>query len=118
MQKTDENYDYKYRLDLMWHEYNGLVELIEEAKKSNIHINSNLLEKVQNYKKIKISPAKLNAIAKASEMRTEKAKEKFKAAVVKLSSEGIELTAYKIAKTANISFATAKKYLKLFNENE
>ena len=117
MQLIEENYEYKYRIDLMWHEYNALVELIKEAQKSGIYINDNMLEKFENYKAIKVSYAKLNAIAKASETRSKKAKEKFESAVVELMREESELTPYKIAKIAGISFTTAKKYLKQLNEN-
>ena len=46
-----------------------------------------------------------------------KTKEKFESAVVELMREESELTPYKIAKKARISFTTAKKYLKQLNEN-
>ncbi len=117
MQLIEENYEYKYRIDLMWHEYNALVTLIEDAKKSGIYINDNMLEKFENYKAIKVSYAKLNAIAKASQTRSKKTKEKFESAVVELLRHESELTPYKIAKKAGISFTTAKKYLKLLNED-
>jgi len=117
MQLLEENYENKYRLDLAWYEYNALVTLIQEAKERDIYIDSNLLKKVENYKTIKLSYAKLGAVAKASSVRSKRTKEKFESAVVALSREGSELTAYKIAKRASISFATAKKYLNLFNEN-
>lgn len=117
MQLIEENYEFKYRIDLMWHEYNALVEIIEIAKNKDIYINSNLLKKIENYKPIKVSSAKLNAATKASETRSKKVIEKFNKAVAELKNENIELTPYKIAKTANISFATAKKYLKLLNES-
>ena len=118
MHLIEENYECKYRIDLMWHEYNALVELIDEAKKRDIYISENLLKKLENYKTIKFSPAKINAITKASDIRSKKTKKKFKTAVSKLLEEGSNLTPYKIAKKANISFETAKKYLKLLNENE
>jgi len=117
MQLIEENYEHKYRIDLMWHEYNGLVRLIEDAKKSGIYINESMLEKFENYKAIKVSYAKIGAIAKASEARSKKTKDKFESAVVELLREEGELTPYKIAKRAGISFTTAKKYLKQLNES-
>jgi len=117
MQIIEENYKYKYRIDLMWHEYNALVELIEDAKKSGKYINENMLEKVENYKSIKFSYAKLDAVTKANQARSKKTKEKFESAVVELIRQESELTPYKVSKKAGISFATAKKYLKLLNEN-
>ncbi len=117
MQSIEENYEHRYRIDLMWHEYNALVTLIEDAKKSDIYINDNILEKFENYKVIKVSSAKLDAIAKASQTRSKKAKEKFESAVVELLRQESELTPYKIAKRAGISFVTAKKYLKQLNED-
>jgi len=117
MELIEENYDYKYRVDLMWHEYNALVELIEEAQKKDIYINGSMLEKFENYKTIKISYAKLGAVAKANQARSQKTKEKFESAVVALLREESELTPYKIAKKAGISFTTAKKYLKQLNED-
>ena len=101
----------------MWHEYNALVELIEDAKKSGKYINENMLEKVENYKSIKFSYAKLDAVTKANQARSKKTKEKFESAVVELIRQESELTPYKVSKKAGISFATAKKYLKLLNEN-
>jgi len=117
MQSIEENYEHRYRIDLMRHEYNALVTLIEDAKKSDTYINDNILEKFENYKVIKISYAKLDAIAKASQTCSKKAKEKFESAVVELLCQESELTPYKIAKRAGISFVTAKKYLKQLNED-
>ena len=77
-----------------------------------------MLEKFENYKTIKISYAKLAAITKANQTRSKKTKEKFESAVVVLLREEGELTPYKIAKRAGISFTTAKKSLKQLNENE
>ncbi len=117
MQLVEENYEYKYRIELSCYEYNSLVELIKEAQKSDIYINQYMLEQFENYKLIKISQAKRNAITKANKARSKKTKEKFDSAVSALMREESELTPYKIAKKAGISFTTAKKYLKQLNEN-
>ena len=117
MQLVEENYEYKYRIELSCNEYNSLVELIKEVQKNDLYINQYMLEQFENYKVIKISSAKLAAIAKANQVRSQKTKEKFESAVVELMREENELTPYKIAKKAGISFTTAKKYLKQLNED-
>ena len=91
--------------------------LVHSNHNSEMYINENLLEKVENYKAIKVSYAKVSAITKASQVRSKKTKDKFESAVVELLREESELTPYKIAKRAGISFTTAKKYLKQLNES-
>jgi Fic family protein len=118
MEYVEENYKHKYRIDLMWHEYNALIDLIKEAQEKDIYVNVNLIDRVEERKAIKISYAKLEAITKASQKRTKQAKTKFESAVAELLRQGVELTSSKISKQAKISFATAKKYLKQFNEGE
>ena len=118
MKHVEEDYAHRYRIDLAWYEYNALVDLVNEALKNEIYVSAHLMEKIENHKKIKISYAKIDAVSKASKKRVKEAKSRFESAVSELSKKGIELTAYKIAKEAKISFATAKKYLKQFNEGE
>ena len=76
----------------------GRVEAITEA----------LIEKMQDYG---TSEGRQEGIAKARTARTQKTKEKVQNAINLLRIEGKEITPYQIAKVANISYNTAKKYL-------
>jgi len=67
-----------------------------------------LLEKVEDLGK---SEGRQDGIAKARTARTQKTKEKVQNAINLLRIEGKEITPYQIAKVANISYNTAKKYL-------
>ena len=69
-------------------------------------------------KKIPASKKKIESAKRASAIKANKAKEKVRNAINLLRLEGLkneEITAYKVAKTANISYNTAKKYLKKSN---
>jgi len=57
------------------------------------------------------SPKKTNAAHKATAVRQARAKEKIQNAINLLMLEGKEVTAYAVAKTAKVSYNTAKKYL-------
>ena len=70
------------------------------------------LEVLEKYgKKIPPSEKKVASAKKASEIKSKRAKEKVINAVNLLRLQGEEITAYKVAKTAGISYNTAKKYL-------
>jgi len=58
------------------------------------------------------SQKKTDAAKKATAIRQKRTKEKIQNAVNLLMLEGKEVTAYAVAKTAGISYNTAKKYLK------
>ena len=71
------------------------------------------LEIIERYgAKLPPSEKKIASAKRASEIKANKAKEKVINAVNLLQLEGEEITAYKVAKTAEISYNTAKKYLK------
>jgi len=112
-----------YRLDLEECELNNLKELIKYAKsydelqEEELYFNEELLEKVQNPKKIKHSGKKALAAEIATEARTKQAKEKIQNAINILRMEDKKLTHYSIAKMAGVSYVTVKKYIKL-NEAE
>ena len=72
-----------------------------------------LLEKIAGYG---ISEGRKEGINKAREARTAKTKEKVQNAINLLRIEGKEITAYQVAKVADISFNTAKKYLESINQ--
>ena len=61
--------------------------------------------------KIPPSPKKIESAKRASKIKADKAKEKVINAVNLLRLQGEDITPYKVAKTAGISYNTAKKYL-------
>ena len=67
-----------------------------------------LLEKVEDLGK---SEGRQQGINKARTARTQKTKEKIQNAINLLRIEGKEITPYQVAKAADISYNTAKKYL-------
>ena len=77
------------------------------------------LEILEKYgKKIPVSKKKVESAKRASAIKANTAKEKVQNAINLLRLQGLkneEITAYKIAKTANISYNTAKKYIKNSN---
>ena len=66
--------------------------------------------------KLPPSPKKIESAKKASEIKANKAKEKVINAINSLHMDGEEITAYKIAKRAGVSYNTAKKYFKTIQE--
>jgi len=70
------------------------------------------IETLQRYgKTLPPSKAKQEAAAKATKTRQEIAKRKIQDAINLLRLEGEEITAYKVAKKAGVSYNTVKKYL-------
>ena len=70
------------------------------------------LEILEKYgKKIPASPKKVESAKRAAAVKARTAKEKVINAVNLLRLQGEEITIYKVAKTAQISYNTAKKYL-------
>ena len=57
------------------------------------------------------SQKKRDAAAAATKIRQARAKEKIQNAINLLKLEGKEITAYSVAKTAGVSYNTARKYL-------
>jgi len=89
-----------------------------EAYLSPLNRIKTLLERP---KRIKHSVKKFMAIEEARKKRSNDTKAKIQNAINLLRIEGKETTPYQVAKTAGISFVTAKKYLKQINylkENE
>ena len=77
------------------------------------------LEIIEKYSaKIPPSPKKIESAKRASKIKAERTKEKVINAVNLLRLQGEEITPYKVAKTAQISYNTAKKYLqKIMDHN-
>ena len=74
------------------------------------------LEVLEKYgKKIPASAKKVESAKRASRIKADRTKEKVINAVNLLRLQGEEITAYRVAKTAGISYNTAKKYLKKQN---
>jgi len=61
--------------------------------------------------KAPVSQKKTDAAHKATAIRQKRTKEKIQNAINLLKLEGKEITAYSVAKTAGISYNTARKYL-------
>jgi len=57
------------------------------------------------------TPARAEAAKNATDARTKAVKEKIQNAINLLRIEGKEITAYQLAKTADINYLTARKYL-------
>ncbi len=58
------------------------------------------------------SPKKVESAHRATQIRQERVKEKIQGAINLLKMEGKEITPYRVAKQAGVSYNTAKKYLK------
>lgn len=101
----------KYRLDLTLQELEALSNLINgKGYVSELAIN-NIKEMLFSPTEIKKSNKKILAADKATQARTNKAKEKIQNAVNILRMENKEFTHYAIAKTSGASFNTVKKYI-------
>ncbi len=71
------------------------------------------LEIIEKYSaKIPPSKKKIESAKRASQIKADKAKRKIINAINLLRLQGEEITPYKVAKVANVSYNTAKKYLK------
>ena len=57
------------------------------------------------------SPKKVESAHRATQIRQERVKEKIQNAINLLKMEGKEITAYRVAKEAGVSYNTARKYL-------
>ena len=74
------------------------------------------LEIIEKYSaKIPPSEKKIESAKRASKIKADKAQEKVINAVNLLRLQGEKITPYKVAKTAGISYNTAKKYLQKQN---
>jgi len=74
------------------------------------------LEILEKYgKKIPPSEKKIESAKRASKIKADRTKEKITNAVNLLRLQGEEITPYKVAKTAQVSYNTTKKYLQKQN---
>ena len=86
--------------------YDG--ELFNDKDKDAVIL---LVNKLKNAKVIKESPKKKEAVATARTKRSEKVKCAIQNAINLLRMEDRDITPYAVAKEANISYNTARKYL-------
>lgn len=100
----------KIRLDLTIQEYEYLQKLMNETVDKNYHSFNTLNEKIQEKRIIKHSVKKSNATEIATKAREKKAKEKIENAINILRMEDKKITVYSVAKMAEVSYNTAKKY--------
>ena len=100
--------------------YKVSIEKKALKNKENGEIPNDLkwaLEILEKYgKKIPPSKKKVESAKRASKIKADKAKEKVINAVNLLRLQQEEITPYKVAKTARISYNTAKKYIKPITE--
>jgi len=113
--KNDEVYTKKLSLNIEVHEITNLIPEIEKIE--NEYLREKLLTFIKNGKIIKYSTKKAIATEKATEARTKKAKEKIQNAINILRLENKKITHYSIAKTADVSYVTVKKYITLDEMN-
>ena len=96
---------------------NYLIYMLErkggmEATKRALDLKNIL----KNVKHIEISKKKKNATNKARETNKEKSIIKIELAYKSLKKEGKKVTIYSIAKVANVSYSTAKKYVDIYKD--
>ena len=101
----------KYRIDLEQEEWENLQILVKRSRKSSNPSVQTLLEKIAKPTHINESAKKVRAIAKATKHRSKQAQEKIANAVNILRMENKKFTHYNIAKMAEVSFNTCRKYI-------
>ena len=112
----DNQKNITFRLDLDYIELKALLELLKKSQKNkkikdefNYLINNReILKKVKTIHK---SSKKSDAALTATAARSKKAKEKIDNAINILRMENKKITCYSIAKMAEVSYNTVKKYL-------
>jgi len=113
MKKTATKY---YRYDLTEYEHNHLQEIIKHIQENNLlQIDKTLKETLINPTRIEYSHKKTLAPKKATQQRIKNAKKKIQDAINILNLENKKVTHYSIAKQAEVSYNTVKKYITLGN---
>ena len=96
-----------------------VIDIEKKALKEKEEMPKDLqwaLEIIQKYgAKVPASEKKKESAKRASKIKADKAKEKIINAVNLLRLQGDEITAYKVAKVAGVSYNTARKYLENIN---
>jgi len=111
-----------YRLDLDYHEYDLMLNMLNQLKLQKCDFESDgrfedrkpvahkFFKKVQNIKQIEHGK-KQTATRQANRSKIIESKKKINNAINLLRLECREITPYNVAQTAGISYNTAKKYL-------
>ena len=105
-----------YRLDMSLEQFKTLLELFKELSygrhgKEEFERLLSDLELLKGVKKIIIQEKKRKATQKANEARSKKAKKKIENAINTLRLKNKKINYTSIAKTAEVSFVTVKKYI-------
>ena len=97
-----------------------VIDIEKKALKEKEEMPKDLqwaLEIIEKYgAKLPVSEKKKESAKRASKIKTDRAKEKIQNAINLLRLQGDEITAYKVAKTAKVSYNTAKKYLGIISQ--
>ena len=105
---------FKYRLDLEENELKLLQKILEIVDIDDLEESTTFLSSlVNNPKKIRYSHKKYGATVKATEVRTNNAKDKIKSAIAILKKQNKSITYYSISKVGAVSYQTVKKYISL-----
>ena len=91
---------------------NAISNEIKAMNERELKGIDNLITELEKEQQQAKTEKRKRAAAKATETRQKKAKEKIQNAINLLRLQGEEINPYRIAKTAKISYNTARKYLK------
>ena len=102
-----------YRIELTMEELIFLTVNLPriEANEKELVLVNQLYEKLVNAKLHFISVRKKRATKRATEVRSDRAKDKINNAINLLQLENKAITHYSIAKTSGVSFNTVKKHI-------
>ena len=104
---------YKIKIELTMEELTFLIanlKTIDTNDKELVLVNE-LYEKLVNVKPHFVSVRKQRATERATEIRSDRAREKINNAINLLHLENKTITHYSISKTAGVSFNTVKKHI-------
>jgi len=88
-------------------------EEITELKGGSVP--SSVINQIEEEERKEVSPKKQKAMQKARDTKEREAKEKIVNAINLLRIESKKITCYSVAKTANVSYNTARKYESMIN---
>ena len=106
------------RLDLTESEMIDLLNIINSYKKLGNEIPQNLKDKLEKPKDIKISMKKLGATSQATDAKIKRSTKKIKLAIDFIEQEKKKMTYTAIAKYAEVSPITVRKYVSDIVDNK